>query len=131
MPESLLTRIIAVSSNPGDCVLDPFSGSGTTPAVAYQLDRNYLGVEISEKYVENSNERLAQLKEQRSTNLSFDFAELDELKRLSGDIKMPLREIAADKKLLKQFTNQFVVRMNNQRRYSTGQIMTAIKDLAD
>ena len=65
MPESLLTRIIAVSSNPGDCVLDPFSGSGTTAAAAIRLGRNYVGVEISEKYVENSNELLAQLKKQQ------------------------------------------------------------------
>jgi len=131
MPESLLRRIIAVSSNPGDCVLDPFSGSGTTAAVAYQLHRSYVGVEISEKYVENSNERLAQLKKQDSGNLFLDSTELNELKRLSADIKIPLREITADKKLLKQFTNQFVVRMNNQKRYSTEQIVMAIKDLAD
>ncbi|MHC4174231.1 MAG: DNA-methyltransferase [Planctomycetota bacterium] len=131
MPENLLTRIIAVSSNPFDCVLDPFSGSGTTAATAYQLCRNYVGVEISEEYVENSNERLAQLKKQRSGNLFLDSTELNELKRLSADIKIPLREITADKKLLKQFTNQFVVRMNNQKRYSTEQIVTAIEDLAD
>jgi site-specific DNA-methyltransferase (adenine-specific) len=131
MPENLLRRIITVSSNPFDCVLDPFSGSGTTAAAAYQLHRNYVGVEISEEYVENSNERLAQLKKQRSGNLFLDSTELNELKRLSADIKIPLREITADKKLLKQFTNQFVVRMNNQKRYSTEQIVTAIEDLAD
>ena len=65
MPESLLKRIIAVSSNPGDCVLDPFSGSGTTAAAAYQSGRNYIGIEISENYVENSDNRLAQLKKQQ------------------------------------------------------------------
>ncbi|MHC4594974.1 MAG: DNA-methyltransferase [Planctomycetota bacterium] len=131
MPESLLRRIIAVSSKPGDCVLDPFSGSGTTPVVSYQLGRNYLGVEISEKYVKNSNKRLAHLKKQPSGNHFLNPTELNELKRLSADIKIPLKEITADKKLLKQFKNQFVVRMNNHRRYSTEQIMTAIKDLAD
>ena len=131
MPESLLTRIISVSSNPGDCVLDPFSGSGTTAAVAVQLGRNYVGVEISEKYVENSNKRLTQLKKQRSGNLFLDSAELDELKRLSVDIKIPLREITADKKLLKQFTNQFVVRMNNQKRYDTEQILTALETISE
>jgi len=134
MPESLLKRIIAVSSNTGDCVLDPFSGSGTTAAVAYQLGRNYVGVEISEKYVENSNERLAELKEQsacRRTNLFFNTAELNELKRLLSDIKRPLKEIAADKNLLELFMNQFAVRMNNQKRYNSKEIMTALEDLAD
>ena len=131
MPESLLRRIIVASSNAGDCVLDPFSGSGTTAAVSFQLGRNYVGVEISEKYVENSNERLAQLKKQPSASLFLDSAELDELKRLSADIKIPIKEITANKKLLKQFTNQFVVRMNSQKQYNTEQIMTALKDLAD
>jgi len=131
MPESLLTRITAVSSNPGDCVLDPFSGSGTTAAVAYQSGRNYVGVEISQKYVENTEKRLAELKKQQFSNLVLNTAELNELKRLSTDIKIPIREITADKKLLKQFTNQFAVRMNNQKRYNTEQIVTALKDLAD
>jgi len=131
MPESLLARVIRASSNEGDWVLDPFSGSGTTAAVAYQLGRNYVGVEISQKYVENTEKRLAELKKQQFSNLFLNTAELNELKRLSTDIKIPLREITADKKLLKQFTNQFMVRMNNQKRYSTKQIVTALKDLAD
>jgi len=136
MPESLLRRIIAVSSNPGDCVLDPFCGSGTTAAAAYQLHRNYVGIETSEKYVENSNERLAQLalpqvKKQHCGKVSLKPTELIELKRLLSDIERDAKEIAADKKLLKQFTNQFLVRMNNRKRYSTEQIVTALEDLAD
>jgi len=131
MPESLLSRIIAVSSNPGDCVLDPFSGSGTTAAAAVQLGRNYIGVEISEKYVENTNERLVQLEKQHQSNLFLNTTELNELKRLSADIKRPIKEIAADSNLLKHFANQFAVRMNNQKRYRPKEIATALKDLAD
>ncbi len=134
MPESLLKRIITVSSNTGDCVLDPFSGSGTTPAVAYQLNRNYVGIEISEKYVENTEKRLAELKKQSAcqrSSLFFNTAELNELKRLLSDIKRPLKEIAADKNLLELFTNQFAVRMNNQKRYNTEEIVAALEDLAD
>jgi site-specific DNA-methyltransferase (adenine-specific) len=88
MPENLLKRIIAASSNEGDCVLDPFSGSGTTAAAAIGLGRNYAGIEISEEYVRNANERLAKLKKengglrptlqdsikpQERKNLLFDF----------------------------------------------------------
>ena len=131
MPESLLKRIIAVSSNPGDCVLDPFSGSGTTAAAAYQLGRNYVGVEISEKYVENSNARLSQLKRQHSSNLFLSTTELNELKRLSSEIKIPIKEIANNKNLLKLFTDQFAVRMNNQKQYRTKEIAMALRDLAD
>ncbi|MCX5639107.1 MAG: DNA methyltransferase [Planctomycetota bacterium] len=131
MPESLLKRIIAVSSRPGDCILDPFSGSGTTAAAAYQLDRNYVGIEISEKYVKNANERLAKLKENGDANLFLNTIELAELKRLLSDIRKPLKEIAADRKLLRLFANQFKVRMNNQKEYSTEQILTVLEDLAN
>ncbi len=131
MPESLLRRIIAASSNPGDYVLDPFSGSGTTAAAAYQLLRNYVGVEISEQYVENSTKRLTQLKKLKYANIFLDATELSELKRLSDDINIPIKEIAADKNLLEHFTNQFGVRMNNGKKYNAGEITIALKDLAD
>jgi site-specific DNA-methyltransferase (adenine-specific) len=58
MPEQLLGRIIRVSSNPGDVVLDPFAGSGTTLAVAKKLGRRWIGCEISEEYVRAATERL-------------------------------------------------------------------------
>ena len=59
MPEQLLGRIIRACSNEGDLVVDPFTGSGTTPAVAKKLNRRYLGVELSAEYVEKIKERLA------------------------------------------------------------------------
>jgi len=59
MPERLLERIIRVSSNEGDLVVDPFSGSGTTCVAAARLRRNYYGMDISEKYVNNSLKRIA------------------------------------------------------------------------
>jgi site-specific DNA-methyltransferase (adenine-specific) len=58
MPLSLLERIIRVSSNPGDLVLDPFAGSGTTLAAAKKLGRDYLGVELSDNYAERVRDRL-------------------------------------------------------------------------
>ena len=58
MPEAVLERIIRVASNPGDLVLDPFAGSGTTLAVAKRLGRQYLGIELSEEYAEAANDRL-------------------------------------------------------------------------
>jgi site-specific DNA-methyltransferase (adenine-specific) len=139
MPENLLKRIIAVSSAPGDCVLDPFSGSGTTLAAAKQLGRNYAGVEISRKYVENAKKRLAQLEKQHSGNGHLNPTEVIELKRLLSDMVRlcsPLTEkdaerIAADRELLALFTNQFSVRMSNKKRYSTEEIATVLRDLAD
>ena len=58
MPEQLLGRIIRVSSNAGDVVLDPFAGSGTTLAVAKKLDRKWIGCELSEEYVRAATERM-------------------------------------------------------------------------
>ena len=46
-PETLLDRIIKVSSNPGDIVMDPFCGCGTSIAVADRLDRNWIGIDIT------------------------------------------------------------------------------------
>jgi site-specific DNA-methyltransferase (adenine-specific) len=61
MPEQLLGRIIKACSNPGDLVLDPFAGSGTTPAVAKKLGRRYLGIELSKKYARQAEQRLAKI----------------------------------------------------------------------
>ncbi|HWG45715.1 MAG TPA: site-specific DNA-methyltransferase [Gemmataceae bacterium] len=65
MPEAVLERIIRVSSNPGDVVLDPFAGSGTTLAAAKRLGRRYLGIELSEDYAERVRQRLAEIGGQR------------------------------------------------------------------
>ena len=89
MPETLLSRIIAVSSNEGDLVLDPFIGSGTTAAAALQLGRQYSGFDISENYVEKTIERLAELEaegEGDSSAEELNRREMLELKRLYVDI---------------------------------------------
>jgi len=65
MPEGVLERIVRASSNPGDLVLDPFAGSGTTLAVAKRLGRRYLGVELSSAYAECVRERLANVQPER------------------------------------------------------------------
>ncbi|MFM8635583.1 MAG: DNA-methyltransferase [Planctomycetia bacterium] len=62
MPEQLLGRIIRASSNPGDLVVDPFGGSGTTLAVAKKLGRSFLGFELSEAYAARIRERLEGIK---------------------------------------------------------------------
>ena len=58
MPEQLLGRIIRSCSNEGDTVLDPFSGSATTLAVAKKLSRRFVGLELSEEYVTQGRRRL-------------------------------------------------------------------------
>lgn len=58
MPEQLLGRIIKVTSNPDELVLDPFSGSSTTVAVAKKLGRKFISFDISEEYIERGLARL-------------------------------------------------------------------------
>jgi adenine-specific DNA-methyltransferase len=51
-PERLMTRIVDTASDPGELVLDPFLGSGTTAAVAHKTGRRWVGVEASEATIE-------------------------------------------------------------------------------
>lgn len=58
-PESLLYRVILASTNPGDIVLDPFFGTGTSGAVAKRLGRHYIGIEREARYIEAATARLS------------------------------------------------------------------------
>lgn len=61
-PEELLQRIILASSIPDDIVLDPFSGTGTTPAMAKYLRRHYIAIEQEQAYYDASIKRVAKIK---------------------------------------------------------------------
>ncbi len=58
-PEALLARILLASSRPGDVVLDPFFGSGTTGAVARRLGRHFVGIEREQQYIDAARARIA------------------------------------------------------------------------
>ena len=58
-PEKLIAKLILASSNPGDVVLDPFVGSGTTSVVSKKLARTYIGIEAEEEYCLLCEKRLA------------------------------------------------------------------------
>ena len=60
-PESLLYRVLMASTNPGDVVLDPFFGTGTTGAVAKKLDRRYIGIERETSYIKVAEDRLKKI----------------------------------------------------------------------
>ena len=59
LPLALVRPIVAGFTEPGDLVLDPFSGSGTTAAACVELGRQYTGIEINESYAAMSRARLA------------------------------------------------------------------------
>lgn len=57
-PEALLYRVILAASNPGDVVLDPFFGSGTTGVIARRLHRRWIGIERETRYIEPARQRI-------------------------------------------------------------------------
>ncbi|MDR6566597.1 adenine-specific DNA-methyltransferase [Chitinophaga ginsengisegetis] len=68
-PIALLKRIIKASSNPGDIILDPFSGTFTTCAVAKELGRNCIGIEMQEEYIKIGLRRLQLAEEYKGEKL--------------------------------------------------------------
>ena len=61
-PESLLHRVLVGTTNPGDVVLDPFFGTGTTGAVAKMLGREFIGIEKEQSYIEVAENRIKKIK---------------------------------------------------------------------
>lgn len=70
-PEALLYRVILSSSNPGDVVLDPFFGTGTTGAVAKKLYRDWIGIELDETYVNIAQKRIDAVTPERYSDEVF------------------------------------------------------------
>ena len=58
-PEALLQRVLLSSTKPGDVVLDPFFGTGTTGAVAKRMGRNFVGIEREQDYIDAATKRIA------------------------------------------------------------------------
>ncbi len=78
-PEALLERIIRASSHPGDVVLDPFFGSGTTGAVARRLGRHYVGIEREPEYIRAAAARIAAVQPMHEDTLDYPSAKVKRL----------------------------------------------------
>ena len=70
-PEELLKRIILASTNKGDLILDPFTGSSTTGVVAYLLGRKFIGIDIEKKYLDLSIKRFEELEKNLKNKLKY------------------------------------------------------------
>jgi len=96
LPEALLTRIIMASSNPGEVVLDPLVGAGTTAVAAKRLGRKYVGIDISKEYVERARERLSKTDDESQKQL-FDNVwpqlHIDFLMQLYRETKVTLENL--------------------------------------
>src|SRR5205823_778014 len=82
-PLALPGRCIALTTEPGDLVLDPFLGSGSTALAAVELGRRCIGFDISEKYIRLSEERVKLARAERSSK--------DPLKGTAADRHAPAK----------------------------------------
>ena len=57
-PESLMQHFVEILSNPGDNILDPFMGSGTTGVVSKRAGRNFIGIELNSEYYNIAKSRI-------------------------------------------------------------------------
>ena len=65
-PEKLIERLVKASSNPGDLIFDPFTGSGTVPVVCKRLERKFIGCEMNPEYVAIAQARLHEFEEENT-----------------------------------------------------------------
>ena len=91
MPLAILDRIIKAASNPGDVVLDPFNGSGTTVLSAALLGRKYVGLELNNDYVELARRRLSHALERIADELGLEHGTPIELQQVANLITDPRR----------------------------------------
>ena len=94
-PVKLIEEIIKIHSNPGDLVLDPFMGSGTTAISAFNTGRHYVGFELDEKYFKILTSRIV---EHTSNNPNVIFMEEND--------NLPEEETMAIQPLLQLVENQ-------------------------
>lgn len=83
-PLALLNRIIKASSNEGDVILDPFSGTFTTCAVAKQLNRKCIGIEIEDEYIKIGLRRLNLAEEYKGERLEKEIRTFENQKMAAG-----------------------------------------------
>lgn len=134
MPESLLARIIRVSSHEGDWVLDPFCGSGTTAVVSRKLNRRFTTIDISEAYVEAARARMQECQglpvEGQGLPDWPDHADL-ELRWLYSENKIPLSQLNANDTLLSLFTEKLNRRLRKKRCYTPAEVYERLGQLQE
>ena len=85
-PLDLLHRVILSSTKPGDIILDPFMGSGTTAAAALELGRRFIGIEREESYVHAARNRIANVR-------PIDLSDIEVTKPKRDEIRISFKEL--------------------------------------
>jgi site-specific DNA-methyltransferase (adenine-specific) len=123
-PLHLLERVISLVTDPGDLVLDPFCGSGTTIVAAQLLNRRALGIDVSKDAVDLANSRLREPVKSVSNLLeagkeSYNTANQDSMALLTGLDVTPIHRNAGMDAILKEFYMGRVVPIRVQKEGET------------
>jgi len=94
LPEVLMERVIRLSTNEGDIVLDALCGTGTTPVVAAQLGRRYVAIDIDENYVRITREKIAEV--ERRGYIERESIHKPQRKYTKKELQLELRHLAAE-----------------------------------
>jgi len=93
LPDALMERIIRLSTNEGDIVLDALCGAGTTPVAAVKLGRRYVAIDIDEKYVRITRKKIAEVK--RKGYVERESIHKLQRKYTKKELQLELRDLAA------------------------------------
>lgn len=130
MPEALLMRIVMASSKPGDTVLDPFVGSGTTAVAAKRLGRKYVGIDLSQEYVEHIRKRLKTTAKADASEPCGGLPRLDAefLMQLYRETKVTLANLLPNEVALRVIAHSLTQRSGHA--YKTEDVRIALESLA-
>lgn len=118
LPEDLVARIIAGTSNPGDLVLDPFAGSGTTLVVAKRFGRRAVGIELSDEYAAQAELRIKEIEQEDSVGANgWPLQHVRELLRFYRETGYPLSAFSMLTAAREHFTAVFNRRMSTSYRW--------------
>ncbi len=94
LPEALMERLIRLSTNEGDIVLDALCGTGTTPVIAAKLGRRYVAIDIDENYVRITREKIAEV--ERKGYVERQSIHKPQRKHSKKELQLALRDLAAE-----------------------------------
>ena len=103
LPIPLLERVVLMSSDPGDVILDPFLGTGTTAVAAKALGRHFIGIDLDPKYVQIARDKIAQTEPSRWNGfyVSYFLGKLQSIRDVDAAKAFPPQLTSTEKKRLR------------------------------
>ena len=107
LPIPILERIVLMSTDPGDIVLDPFLGTGTTAVAAKTLGRHFVGIEIDPEYVKIANDKLEKVRQTTYEGYfaSYFLGKIQSIRDIDATKIFPAQLTTVEKKRIKENGN--------------------------